>query len=42
MNAIFKESFVVFVSRLADNKFTFKEKEADLLVHKILLEEVPW
>ena len=28
--------------RLAENKFEFKEKETDLLVHKILLEEVPW
>ncbi|KAL9965899.1 hypothetical protein ACROYT_G029757 [Oculina patagonica] len=26
---------------LAENKFEFKEKETDLLVHKILLEEVP-
>ena len=32
----------LLVFRLAENKFEFEERETDLLVHKILLEEVPW
>ena len=42
MCVVLKAYSFLFLFRLAENKFEFKEKETDLLVHKILLEEIPW